>query len=180
MGSESQSQPGKSSESSREEDLDRLVNDRPLAVLLIGGENDLGPRSFRLFEEKYRDKYDQVLFVAVGELDASVPRRDPEKSEEAQLLNRIGVILEAYVAEAHALGMKAAIRIKINPKPIDALESLASNIAKDYPKSCFFLSKLAFKEPRWFHPFLFGGTADKMCELLRAKGYRVTVLPVVV
>ena len=174
--------PGEPAESRRAEDFERFETDRPLAVLLIGGESDLGLRSFRLFEENYRETYDQILFVSVGESDPFVPRRarDRGESEERELLQKISASLDPYVAEAHALGMMAATRIDISPDPIQALDALGTVIMKQYPKSVFFLSKLAFKEPRWFQPLLFGESAEEIRKRLRAKGCQVIVLPVVI
>jgi hypothetical protein len=186
MSIEEDNDTGRQPEPPYEEALDRLDPDLPLAVLFVGGENDLGTRCFQLFLDKYRGQFRQVIFIAVGVADISIPasgteRWPPsEKMEVQSLEQKTRMSLDSYVAAAHELNMKAAMRVSISNDPVGELASLATTLARDYPKAVFFIGKLAFRNRRWFQPFLYGGTANKIQKRLQAKGYPVITLSVVV
>jgi hypothetical protein len=166
---------------------DRLDSDHPVAVFLMGGENELGPRALRIFEGLYSKEYRQVLFVSVGimdyaVIDGGVDREQGFKgTEEAERLKmKTRLSLDPYLAEAQGLGLKADCRISVATNPVDEIDRVAGEIVESYPKSVFFVSKLVFEKKRWFHRLLHGSTGEDICRRLEKKGYPVTVLPVVV
>jgi len=167
-------------------ELDQLDPSLPVAVLLVGGENELGPVSLHLFGNAYGSDFRQILFVSVGVMDYAVldagvdPSRGFEGTEEAgRLREKTRRRLDSYLAAAHQLGMKVDVRISIATDPVDEIETIADGIIEKYPRSVFFISKMVFRKKRWFHRFLHGGTSDALRVRLEKKGVLVKMLPLV-
>ena len=178
--------PGAPPEQLPREDVDRLESDRPLAVFLVGGENELGPHLLHAFKKTYKDEFHQVLLLSVGVMDYGVVDAGVDKSigfkgtEEAKRLKRkTRLDLDPYLALAHDLGLKADCRVAIGTGPVDEIASLAREIVGTYPKSVFFVGKLVFEKPRWFHRLLHPAIADAIRKRLEREGVPVTVIPVV-
>jgi|SRR5882672_12902437 len=168
------------------ETLDRLDPTLPLAVFLVGGDNDLGPASLLLFRSVHAADFTQVLFVSVGVMDYGVldagadPSRGFEGPEESgRLRERTRRKLDVFVSEARRLGLKAGARVTIATDPVAEIDALAGILAAEYPKAVFFLSKMVFRKRRWFHQLLHGGTADALERVLQRRGLQVRVLPIV-
>jgi hypothetical protein len=169
------------------EALDHLDSTQPVAVFLLGGQHELGPRALRIFENLYSKEYRQVLFVSVGimdyaVIDAGVDREQGFKgTEEAKRLKRkTRLSLDPFLADAHGMGLKVDCRVSLGTNPVDEIDTIAGDVVKIYPKAVFFVSKLVFEKKRWFHRFLHGETGTAICRRLEKKGYPVTVLPVVI
>jgi hypothetical protein len=167
-------------------DPDPLDPRLPLAVLLVGGENELGPLSLQLFGGTYGSDFRQILFVSVGVMDYAVldagvdPSRGFEGTEEAgRLREKTRRRLDSYLAAARQLGMKADAQISIATNAVDEIDAVADGIIKRYPKAVFFISKMVFRKKRWFHRFLHGRTSDALRARLEGKGARVKMLPLV-
>lgn len=178
--------PAQGSEPLPTEEVDRLDRSLPLAVLLVGGENGLGPHVLSALRNTYRGNYAQVLFVSVGVLDGRVlgldrdggpDHRGSEEARRHKTLTRVG--LDPYLSVAHDLGLRADCRVSIAANPAEELASLATRIVGAYPRSIFFVGKLVFDPPRWFHRILHSGTSDVLRSRLERKGIPVTVIPVV-
>jgi hypothetical protein len=169
------------------EEGDVLDPERPLAVFLVGGEDTLGPAGFGMFGSRYAKEYPQILFVSIGIMDQAVVDAGVDGSgnfkgsEEAQRLRlRTRETLQTYLDEARSLGLKAARRVSVSVNAAEEIARLSDEISAAHPKAVYFLSKLVFEKPRWFHRWLYGGTSDLIRKKLEQKGRPVTVLPVVV
>jgi hypothetical protein len=167
-------------------ELDPLDPELPVAILLVGGENDLGPVALQLFARTYGSDFRQILFVSVGIMDYGVldagvdPSRGFEGTEEARRLRDKTVHrLGPYIATAHQLGFKADVRVSIATDPVDEIDALGDVILHGFPKSVFFISKMMFRKKRWFHRLLHGGTSDALKARLEKKGATVRVLPLI-
>jgi hypothetical protein len=168
------------------QDVDILDRNEATAVFLIGGRNDLGPLLLRAFAEQHAEAYRQVLFVAVGVVDASAVNpnlRDWEgfhrTADAKRLRNLTRLALDPYLAVAHRLGLKSDCRIEVATDPASAIGQLALGIARKYSRTMFFVGKLVFEHARWYHRVLHSGTADSIRQCLERKGIPVTVIPVV-
>lgn len=160
---------------------------RPLAVFLVGGEESLGTAAFAMFGARYATEFPQVLFVSIGIMDQSVLDAGVDGTgnfkgtEEAQrLLSKTRENLNAFLESARNLGLKADARVSLSVDAADEIEQLCDEISSAHPKAVYFLSKLVFREPRWYHRWLHSSTSDAIRKRLEKKGRPVTVLPVVV
>jgi hypothetical protein len=169
------------------EEGDAFDPERPLAVFLVGGEESLGPAAFGMFGSRYAKEYSQVLFLAVGIMNQSVVDSGVDGSgnfkgtEEAQRLReRARESLQSYLDGARSLGLKAACLVSVSVNAAQEISRLSDEITAAHPKAVYFLGKLVFEKPRWYHRWLHGSTSDTIRKHLEKKGHPVTVLPVVV
>jgi len=167
------------------QEVDRLDAAQPLAVFLVGGDDSIGPASLRIFESHYAKDFSQMLFVSVGVMDYGVIDAGTEGlgtfkgTEEARRLKgKTRLALDPYLAQAHGLGLKGDCRVSVATSAVEEIDALSDEIAKSYPRAVFFVSKLVFQRPRWFHRFLHARTSDSIRQRLEKKGFPVTVLPV--
>jgi hypothetical protein len=169
------------------QDADLLDRNEATGVILVGGEDGLGPRILREFTTKYGREYRQVLLVSVGKVDASVWdstrgdwetfERSPE-SKRLKSLTRLG--LDPYLAAAHDLGLKADCRISIGTDPPHELARLCRSIGRSYSRSMFSLGKVVFARRKWYHRILHSQTSDDIRLSLEREGIPLTIIPVVV
>ena len=83
-----------------------------------------------------------------------------------------------YVNLARGLGIPADYRMIVGTEPIETGESLAQEIAREFPRSIFFLGNLVFQHERWFHRILHNQTAYRLQRRLQFAGLNAMVLPV--
>jgi hypothetical protein len=169
------------------EDVDRLDPTQPVAVMLVGGDHALGPASVRIFGNLYSREYLQILFVSVGVMDyaaiegGSGGRGNFRGTEESKKLKKnTRLALDHYLASAHQLGLKADCRVSVATNVVDEIDILSDQITAVYPRAAFFVSKLVFQRPKWFHSILHSGSGDAIRARLEKKGRPITVLPFVV
>jgi hypothetical protein len=160
---------------------------RPLAVFLVGGEDPLGPAAFDLFRTLYSREFPQILFVSIGVLDQSVVDAGVDGSgsfmgtEEAHRLRKKTLEgLRPYLERAKSLGLRAEGRVSVSVDAAEEIARMSDAISAVHPKAVYFLSKLVFQKPRWFHRWLHRRTSDSIRKKLEQQGHPVTVLPVVV
>ncbi|HXX94164.1 MAG TPA: hypothetical protein VEN81_11060 [Planctomycetota bacterium] len=159
----------------------------PVAVLLVGGQDDLGLQPIRIFSQSQSGRFRQMLLVSIGVMDyavidAGVDReRGFEGSEEARRLHeRTRSSLEPLIGAARALGIRTDWRISIATDPVPEIDALATEIAARFPKAVFFVSKLVFEKPRWYQRLLFGRRSDEILKRLERRGIPVSILPILV
>jgi hypothetical protein len=179
--------PVTGSDSIPAEPVDALDPGLPVAVLLAGGEDDLGLRSLGIFSLTQAASFRQMLLISIGVVDYAIidagtdQERGFEGTEEAKRLRqKTRASLDPLIASARQLGLKTDCRISIATDPVSEIDSLSDEIAGIYPKAVFFVSKLVFEKPRWYQRLLFGNRSDQIRKRLEKKGFPVTVLPVVV
>jgi len=170
----------------QEEAVQRFDPQKPLAVFLVGGEHDLGAAALRVFQSSHGSEYRQILFLSVGVLDygvmdAGVVDNDNDAPEKARHLKlKTELALRPYLDTAREMGMTVDSHVSIATDPIEEIDLLSTKIALVCPRAVFFVSKLVFQKPNWFHRFLHKGTSDAIRKRLEKKGFPVSVLPVVV
>ncbi|HLY09740.1 MAG TPA: hypothetical protein VKW04_10590 [Planctomycetota bacterium] len=170
-----------------DEGADPLDPDQPLAVFLVGGEDSLGTAAFAMFQSRYAPDYRQVLFVSVGVMDQTVLDAGVDGTgnfqgtkETERLLKKTEDSLRPYIDRARQGGQKARGQVSVSVDVAPEIARLSGEISSAYPKAVYFLSKLVFQKPRWFHRWLYGGTSDSIRNALERRGVPVTVLPVVI
>lgn len=168
------------------EPVDRLEADLPVAVLLVGGEHELGPKLIDLFRSLHAGQYRQVLFMSVGVLDYTVldsgvnARTGFKGSEEAERLrHKTRQDLDPYLEAAHQMGLKADVSVSVATSAADEIDRLSGELSEIYPRACYFMGQLILARRRWFHRLLHAGAGEAIRRRLEKKGLPVKVLPVV-
>ncbi len=75
-------------------------------------------------------------------------------------------------------GFAADYRMATGIEVLDEGERLCQQIAKEFPRSIFFLGKLVFEKERWYYRFLHSETAFQMQRRLQFDGLNSMVLPI--
>jgi hypothetical protein len=148
---------------------------RPTAVVFVGSYSGLGIHAVLTIQRLFPGHFKNVVFVSVGVIDAVVLRgvEEVERLRESTRLT-----LQRYVDLARGLGLPAEYRLSIGTEAVDAGEQLAVAVAREFPRSIFFLGTLVFERERWFHRILHNQTANRLQRRLQFAGLNAMVLPV--
>lgn len=169
----------------QQETVERLDPEQPMAVFLVGGVNRLEPAALRVFRSTHSQEYRQILFLSVGVydygvMDSAVEGGDDADADKAkQLRKKTRLALDPYLAVAHELGMAADCRVVVGTDPVEEIDRLSTQIAANYPRAVFFVTKLVFRRFDWVHRLFRSGTGDAIRRRLEKKGFPVTVIPLV-
>lgn len=149
---------------------------KPTAVVLAGGYGGLGLHTLMQIPRVFPQQFEQVVFVAVGVLDAGVFKGN----DELDALNRkLEGDLDKYVAFARGhMHWIAARQHAIGTEAVSELEQLCKEIAARYPRSVFFAGKLIFREEAWYQRLLHNETAAAVERRLQFAGLPMIVMPI--
>jgi hypothetical protein len=75
-------------------------------------------------------------------------------------------------------GAVRADGIEIGTEAVAAGEELCRKVAREFPRSLFFASKLVFEEEKWYQRLLHNETAYQLQRRLQFAGLNAMVLPV--
>ncbi len=147
----------------------------PTAVLLVDQFGGLGIHSFLSIHRLFPNHFKNFIFISVNVVDAGNLKgsEDFAKSEESTR-----EALQQYVDLAKRFGFAADYRMATGIEVLDEGEELCRQIAKEYPRSLFFLGKLVFEKERWYHRVLHSETALQMQRRLQFDGLNSMVLPI--
>ncbi len=159
-----------------EPSADNTLNpNAPTAVLLVGGYGGLGVHTLLSIQRLFPHNFKNVIFVSVGVLD-SVKMKAGE--EVGHLSNVTEDALKQYVDLARRVGFAADYRASVGIEVVDQVEKLCLDIAKEFPKTIYFASKLVFQKERWYQRFLHNETANQIQRRLQFDGLNSMILPV--
>ncbi len=168
------------------EEVDRLNRSAPVAVFFVGGDYPLEAHTLPVFTESYGRNFRQMLFVSIGVadegwMDAGTlgDRTFSEKEEALRLLRKTRWSLDSCLVWAHHHGLKADCRVSVAANVADETRKVAVEIAGQYSRAQFFVSKLVDPRRTFLHRLFHGDQADAIRTRLEEKGLPVTVLPVV-
>jgi hypothetical protein len=149
----------------------------PTAVLLVNGFNGLGLATLLTLRRLFRDQYRNVIFVGVGEVEAS-RMKGPE--EVRQLEQQVADDLSEYCRFATDLGLHSELRVSIGPDVIAELRRLCLDVAHEFPQAVFFAGKLIFEAEleSFISRFLHNHTALELQKFLQVHGLSLVILPV--
>ncbi|HET7231423.1 MAG TPA: hypothetical protein VFJ16_15550, partial [Longimicrobium sp.] len=86
--------------------------------------------------------------------------------------------LRHYVELARKLGLPADFRMRVGTEAVSEAEELAGEIAREFPRSIFFMGKLIFQHEGFFHRVLHNNTADQLQRRLQFAGLNAMLLPI--
>ncbi|MBK9576754.1 MAG: APC family permease [Fibrobacterota bacterium] len=145
------------------------------AVLLVNGWNGLGLHSLFSILRIYGDFYENFVILHVGLLDAGT-FKGIQEVEALRIQSQTET--DKYVEYLRANGRKAQGRCTVHADVVDALEELARNTAKDFPKSVFFGGQLVFRQEGVWTRLLHNNVVFAIQRRLYLRGLPFMVLPV--
>jgi hypothetical protein len=149
---------------------------KPTAVVLAGGYGGLGLHTLMQIPRIFPLQFEQVVFIAVGVIDAGVFKG---KDEVDALAAKLTGDLERYVAFARGhMGWAAEHDHAIGTEAVSELDHLCREVALRFPRSVFFAGKLIFQQERWFQRILHNETAAAVERRLQFAGLPMIVMPI--
>lgn len=152
-----------------------LKSNAPTAVMLVGGYGGLGLHTLLSIQRLFPNNFKNVIFVSVGVID-SVKLKGAAEVEHIQTDTEHA--LSQYVDMAHKLGFASEYRFGLGIEVVDEVHNICTGIARDYPRSIYFASKLIFERERWYQRFLHNETANQIQRRLQFDGLNSMILPV--
>lgn len=145
------------------------------AVLLVNGWNGLGLHSLFSILRLYGDFYENFVILHVGLLDAGT-FKGADEVEALRAHTRTET--DKYVRYLRSNGRRAEGRWSVHADVVDALEELARETARDYPKSVFFGGQLVFRKEGFWTRLLHNNVVFAIQRRLYLRGLPFMVLPV--
>ncbi len=145
------------------------------AVLLVNGWNGLGLHSLFSILRLYGDFDENFVILHVGLLDAGT-FKGVDEVEALRVHARTET--DKYVQYLRTNGRRAEGRWSVHADVVDALEELARETARDYPKSVFFGGQLVFRKEGLWTCLLHNNVVFAIQRRLYLRGLPFMVLPV--
>jgi amino acid transporter len=148
---------------------------KPTAVLLVGGYGGMGVHALLTIQRLFPGHFRNFVFVSVAVIDAATMKgleeveRTRKAAEDA---------LKQYVALAHRFRLAAEYRVGLGTDVLDVGVQVCEEVAREYPRSLFFLGKLIFEKETFFQRLLHNETAYQLQQRLQFSGMNAMVLPV--
>jgi amino acid transporter len=149
--------------------------DANTAVVLVSGYNGLGLHTLLSIQKLLPYHFERHIFLSIGEIDSS---KFKGRDEVEHLRTTTENDLKKYVTAANRLGLYAEYRFSLGTDPIDELEKVCLEIAKQYPNTIFFAGKLVFKEETFLNRFLHNQAAYVLQQRLIFHGLQTMILPI--
>jgi hypothetical protein len=149
----------------------------PTAVLLVNSFNGLGLTTLVQIQKLFHGQFKNVVFVSVGEVDASL-LKGPQ--EVKRLEKGLEDDLQEYCELATDLGFHPELRISIGADVVAELRKLCLAAAREFPNLVYFAGKLIFTEEMegFISRFLHNHTAIELQSWLQLHGLSLVILPV--
>ena len=152
-----------------------IRRDEPVAVMLVNGFSGIGIHTVLAVQNLFPHQFKSYLFVSVGVIDSAVFKGH----SEIEALRRHTIEdLEKYVAFARKLGFKADYRFEIGTEAVESVVDVCEAVARELPRSIFFLGQLVFENARLWYRLLHNETAFAIQRRLQFKGLQAIVLPI--
>src|SRR5260370_3821492 len=113
----------------------------PTAVLLVNGFNGLGLATLMKIPRLFKGQFHNVIFVSVGEVDASLLKGPDEVN---QLEQQITDDMLEYCRLATDLGFHAEVKTGLGPDVVMELRQLCRDVTLLFPQAVFFAGHVVF------------------------------------
>ena len=148
---------------------------QPVAVLLVSGYSGLGIHALLSIQRLFPSYYRNVIFLSVGVVNSG---RFKGPAEMEALNRETEANLQRYVDVARGLGLRATFRYAFGTDVVEEADRMGAELAREYPRSVFFLGKLIFAQERWTHRILHNDTAFAIQRRLQFQGIQTVILPI--
>jgi hypothetical protein len=145
------------------------------AVVLVNEYNGFGVHTLLSVIRNFPKLYKNFIFISVAVVDSG----SFKGAQEVDAL-KISVedSLKKYVDIARRFGFPADYRMDVGTEVIETASQLCQEVAKEYPRSTVFASKLIFTRESIFHRFLHNETPFALQQKLQWLGITTVVLPI--
>lgn len=144
------------------------------AVFLVSGSNASGMHCFLWVQRLFPNAFHNFIFVSVGEIDTEEFSDDQKWQSMRRDTKKM---LKRYVEFCHNRGLAAEYYHDFGTDALDKLTEITSQIAKDYPRSVFFATKLIFENESPITQLLHNQTAYIMQRRLHNAGRTMIIMP---
>ncbi|MGH8461486.1 MAG: APC family permease [Stenotrophobium sp.] len=152
-----------------------LVPSKPTAVFLVGNNRGAGMHLLNWVLKIMPGQFSNFIFVSVGEVDKQ--NFDGERTIQS-LQTRIENSLNYFTSYCISKGLPSAYYMAFGAEPLDELTQLSRKVAKDYPKSVFFASKLVFTKDSLLNRILHNQMPLAMQRKMQLEGQQMMVVPI--
>jgi hypothetical protein len=159
----------------RREELGPCDPTKPTAALFVADYGGMGIHSLFTVLRTFPDRFQNIIFISVGIVDSG---NFKGADEIGALRIHVRKYLGRYVGFARQLGVAASFRDALGTDVVEETTKLALEVAREFPQTVFFGSKLIFEEPKGYHRFLHNETALAIQYRLQFAGHPMMVLPV--
>lgn len=146
----------------------------PTATVLVAGFGGVGIHTVLSVLRLFPGSFKNLVFLSVGVIDSGSFKGEEELSA---LRVRTDETLKKYIELAAKLGIPATSRHVLGTDVVAEAEQLCLSVAREFPRSTFFLGKVIFKDERWYHRFLHNETAFALQKRLEWNGAPMVILP---
>jgi len=145
------------------------------AVVLVNEYNGFGVHTLLSVIRNFPKLYKNFIFISVAVVDSGSFKGVQEVDS---LKNSVEESLKKYVDIARRFGFPADYRMDVGTEVIETASLLCQEVAKEYPRSTVFASKLIFTRESIFHRFLHNETPFALQQRLQWLGITTVVLPI--
>ena len=154
-----------------------LQKTEPTAAVLVGGYGGVGIHTLLSLLRTFPGYFKNFVFLSVGVVDSGVFKG---VDEIEALREKTEGDLKKFVSFAERHGLASFARVGIGTEVASTAQELCDEIAREYPRTVFFASRVVFPQEEWFHRVLHNETAMSIQRRLRGRGKTLVVLPVMV
>lgn len=147
---------------------------QPTAVFFVGKNRGVGMHALLWVQRLFPGHFRNFVFVSVGEIDA---QRYDGPGALRSLQFEIENSLRYYENFCHTHGLAAKSYCAFGTEPVEELLKLTEQIAREFPNSVYFASKLIFLHDNFFTRWLHNQTALAMQQRLHLQGMQMVILP---
>jgi len=158
-----------------EEHPEPIEKDEPVAVVLVNGFSGLGVHTVLSVQSLFPHQYKAYVFGSVAVIDSATFKG---RSELDALEKQTVSDLEKYVELARKLGFRADYRYRVGTEAVESVVELCEEIAREFPRSIFYLGQLVFEKDRIYYKVLHNETAFAIQRRLQFAGLQAIVLPI--
>jgi len=155
--------------------VDPLNPKEMTAVVLVNEYNGFGVHTLLSVIRNFPKLYKNFVFISVAVVDSGSFKGAQEVDA---LKDSVEESLKKYVDIARRFGFPADYRMDVGTEVIETASLLCQEVAKEYPKSTVFASKLIFTRESIFHRFLHNETPFALQQRLQWQGITTVVLPI--
>lgn len=148
--------------------------DQPTAVFIVGSSRGGGLHALLWVQRMFPGHFRNFLFVNARTVDAHAYGGEGEVEKMRADAN---ATLEYFVDFCHSHGLASAAYLRFGTDAVDEVTSMCEEIAKEYPQSIFFTSKLIFEKDNWFVRLLHNQAALVIQRRLHLEGLQMVILP---
>ena len=144
------------------------------AAVLVGGYGGVGIHTVFSILRHFPGDFKNMLFLSVGVIDSGSFKGE---GEIEALKQETEAMLKQYLELAGRLGIASTCRLAVGTDVVAEAWKLCMEVAREFPKTTFFIGKVIFERESCYHRFLHNETAFAVQKRLEWAGKPMVILP---